>query len=281
MIARLFSRATTSPVFSPGELPSALHGPLLQNMLVPRVVSGSMIPTIRPGDRLQIEPTNTPQAGDIVVFRHDGLFVCHRIERVEPGWLVVRGDATHGPPERIGVRDVIGRVTAIRRDGIRLELQDGVNPPEGFYFAPRLARSVVWMAERTQRGLRNVVRRVIGLPYVAAALGHLLRQVAFVHLMEQAPLQSVAASIRRQSFRLRDTAHIQGTLRECAPTRDRFRLVIRVGPFYLASCSLHPWDVHIRPIARPLGLDVVFEDWRLGNPTAAVESTSLRTHLRE
>jgi signal peptidase I len=274
MITRLFSSATTSAVFSTGELPSPLHGPLLQNVIVPRVVSCSMVPTIRKGDRLRLERGDALQAGDIVVFRHDGLFVCHRIERVESGWLVVRGDATDGPPERVGVRDVVGRVTAILRDGVRLELQIGVTPRERSRYAPRLARSVNGLQEQTRRGLRTVVRSLLGLPYVRVALSYLLKQVASVDVMEQAPLRSVAASIRRRSFRLSDAVLMQRTLANCARDRDRFRLVIRIGPFSVAHWSLHPWLVQIRPSAEPLGLDTMLEQWRRANVAATGESSS-------
>lgn len=273
MIARLFSSATTSAVFSAGELPSALHGPLLQNALLPRVISGSMVPTIQKGDCLELEQADTLQAGDIVVFRHNHLFVCHRIERAEKDCLVVRGDGTAGPPDRIAVRDVIGRVTAILRDGVRSEIRVGVQPPERSCFAPRLARSVAGIQDKIRLGLRAVVRSLLGLPYVGTALCHLLRQVASVDVMEQAPLRSVAASIRRRSLRLRDAADIRRTLAEIAPNRHRFRLAIRVGPISLASCSFHPWFVHIRPIAEPLGLDTVFEKLRRETAAANGEST--------
>jgi signal peptidase I len=274
MIARLFSSVTTSAVFSAGELPPPLHGPLLQTVMVPRVVSSSMTPTIRKGDRLRVERADTLQAGDIVVFRYEGLFVCHRIERIENKWLVVRGDATDGPPQRVDVRDVVGRVTAILRDGVRLELQVGVTPRERSRSAPSLARSVDGLQEQTRRGLRTVVRSLLGLPYVGVALSYLLKQVASVDVMEQAPLRSVAASIRRQSFRLSDAVLMQRTLADCARDRDRFRLVIRIGPFSVARCSLHPWLVQIRPSAEPLGLNTVLEQWRRANAAATGESSS-------
>ncbi|HZC82765.1 MAG TPA: hypothetical protein VE222_13825, partial [Nitrospiraceae bacterium] len=42
--------------FSVQDFPNALQLPLLNNMVVPRIVSSSMTPTIQRGDRLELNP---------------------------------------------------------------------------------------------------------------------------------------------------------------------------------------------------------------------------------
>jgi nickel-type superoxide dismutase maturation protease len=60
------------------------------------VVSGpSMLPTLRPGDRLVVAKTRKLRPGDIVVLRDPrslSRLVCKRVVTAEPGHIVVRGD---------------------------------------------------------------------------------------------------------------------------------------------------------------------------------------------
>ena len=102
--------------FSTQDLPNELQLTLLNNMIMPRIVSSSMLPTIQEGDRLELSPPTSLTAGVIVVFRNDTLLICHRITAIDPhGTLSTRGDATQGACEVVQPGAVIGVVTGSAR----------------------------------------------------------------------------------------------------------------------------------------------------------------------
>ncbi len=72
----LLSSLTVDDSFSVQDLPRALQLPLLNDMVVPRIVSSSMTPTIQEGDRLELSPPTSLTVGSIVVFRINSLLVC-------------------------------------------------------------------------------------------------------------------------------------------------------------------------------------------------------------
>jgi signal peptidase I len=102
-----------------------------------RVVGGSMIPAIWPGDVLSVNSYGTVDAlpGDIVVFRREGRLVTHRAVEVrsqESGvriqeqspktnhqsamlTFVTRGDRVRRNDAPVSSRELLGRVTAIER----------------------------------------------------------------------------------------------------------------------------------------------------------------------
>jgi len=83
MIARLLSPLTTSTRFSANQLPEAAHGSALWKVITPLVSSESMTPTLQIGDELELEQADNLRVGDVVVYRQDRQFICHRIHRIE------------------------------------------------------------------------------------------------------------------------------------------------------------------------------------------------------
>jgi hypothetical protein len=79
----LLAPLTLDSRFSAQDLPDELGLTLLNDMVVPRVVSSSMTPMIQEGDRLELGPPTSLSVGVIVVFRNDTLFVCHRITAID------------------------------------------------------------------------------------------------------------------------------------------------------------------------------------------------------
>jgi hypothetical protein len=120
---------------------STAHPPALVKLLheslragqqpVMHVVSDSMAPLLRKGDRVRVQGTTpeTIEAGDIVVFETGDELVIHRFL----GWSEVKGErvaVTRG--DRLMVLDalspataILGSVAARYRDGRRLTLQKG------------------------------------------------------------------------------------------------------------------------------------------------------------
>ena len=87
-----------------------------------RVCSDSMMPALRPGELLQLEPTSYEQlaAGDLVAARVGEILVCHRLVRSytdEQGvrWLVTKGDRSAYEDDPIRTEQGIGRVARVIR----------------------------------------------------------------------------------------------------------------------------------------------------------------------
>jgi len=127
----------SKPTKSPDPDRPALSSPLLEATLdlwtqaggrrfIP--ISGrSMQPLIQSGDHVLVEhgcPTLHP--GDIVVFRHRGILIAHRIIRIEAGqsgpMLTTKGDNVPYFDPPLTPDNVIGRVLMIERGNHRLSL---------------------------------------------------------------------------------------------------------------------------------------------------------------
>lgn len=80
--------------FAAQDLPHELQLTLLNSIVVPRIVSSSMTPTIQAADKLELSPATSLAVGSVVVFRNDSLLICQRITAIDPqGTLSTRGDA--------------------------------------------------------------------------------------------------------------------------------------------------------------------------------------------
>jgi len=109
-----------------------------------RIVSRSMVPTLRPGDEIAVEPASTKELSpdDIVLFRQDGQLVCHRLVAFseDDGALLTRGDAANSEEnpagERVAADRLLGRVVGIRRRSTWVGLKETVKET----FFPLLSR---------------------------------------------------------------------------------------------------------------------------------------------
>lgn len=217
--------------FSAQNLPDVLQLPLLNSMVVPRIVSSSMTPTIQEGDRLELSPPTSLTVGAIVVFRHDALLVCHRITAIDPqGTLSTSGDATQGACEIVQPASVIGMVTGVMREGTRMSLEQ----------SPRLSSAAAQPTSPTSRVRTVVVRSATRNIRVLAKfslfqhlLAILLRWTATVDVLTPAPLQSLPSHSKVASFTLRAFPHSAGLL----PTSNGQKptcYIVRLGPWRLA-----------------------------------------------
>jgi polysaccharide export outer membrane protein len=96
--------------------------------LVP-VTGTSMLPMLRPGDAVEVSPfLGLPRPGQIVLARLSGVLVVHRLVSVRTGGARrqyrLQGDAERGPDGAVLREDLLGRVTALVRQGRRLEIDD-------------------------------------------------------------------------------------------------------------------------------------------------------------
>ncbi|MCE9535495.1 MAG: S24/S26 family peptidase, partial [Nitrospirae bacterium] len=114
----LLPTRTVDGRFSLQDVPDELHWPLLSKMVVPRIMSSSMTPTIQADDRLELSPPASLTVGAVIVFRAENMFICHRVTSIdEQGILTTKGDAADGPGEAVPSASVIGIVKGVTREG--------------------------------------------------------------------------------------------------------------------------------------------------------------------
>jgi hypothetical protein len=90
-----------------------------------RVKGGSMRPWMPEGTEVILEPCQVEnlRANDVVLFRHQGRHILHRIVRRRSGHLVLQGDAVTAFHEECELGDVVGMVrSAIHPSGWKLRL---------------------------------------------------------------------------------------------------------------------------------------------------------------
>jgi signal peptidase I len=258
MVTRLDHLGSPSGRFPVHELPHEAHQPVLHGLVILRVVSSSMEPALRIGDRVEIAPAGDLRIGDLILFRQDALLICHRLLRIDDRCLHAKGDAVDGPPERILHSDVVGRVAAIVRGGSRLAV-----PP-----APRGSSlpSARWRdsISRVQAKVRHLVSRVVAgllkLPVLGGGLRRLIIQCAVVDLLDAAPLRSVRSHIKRTRVRLAHFDRLRLPRAPAGSTLDPVGFIVRIGPLRLATGTLAPWTIHTRCMAKPLRLDRYLAD---------------------
>ena len=246
---------TLDGCFSAQDLPDALQLPLLNSLVVPRIVSSSMMPTIQQGDRLELSPPTSFTIGAIVVFRHDAMLVCHRITAIDPqGFLSTRGDATRGTCEIVQPSSVIGVVTGVLREGIHLPL--GQDPP---------MPSAEAQPTGSTSGVRTVILQFItlSLPVLARIsffrriLATLLKWTATVDVLVPAPLRSLSSHSKIASFMLRKSPHRAGLL-AASSEQQSARYIVRLGPWQLAQYDQATESLLLRQSLRQAGLESFF-----------------------
>ncbi len=116
-----------------------------------RAPGWSMYPTIRDGDAITVVPLGPSpvRVGDVVLYRKGPAAIAHRVIRVRPAGFVMRGDAAHTCDGPIEPAQVLGRVSAIERNGRTVHL-DRLGPgwSRAVAYALRLARTARSSAAR-------------------------------------------------------------------------------------------------------------------------------------
>ncbi|MBI4436449.1 MAG: signal peptidase I [Candidatus Omnitrophica bacterium] len=84
----------------------------------------SMYPTLRVGDIVEVDPLTkeTLEVGDLVVFQKEKKLICHRLveifEKNGEAWIKTKGDTVEESDTPLALRQILGKVTRIERDGI-------------------------------------------------------------------------------------------------------------------------------------------------------------------
>jgi hypothetical protein len=249
---RLEPTLTLDGRFSVQDLPDVLQQPLLNSMVIPRIVSSSMMPTIREGDKLELSPSISLTIGAIVVFRNDNLLVCHRIIAINPhGMLSTKGDATQGACEIVQPGSVIGVVTGVLRNGALISLGNSPHISSATAQPRRLDSRVRTMVVRL---ITRSIRVLSQLPLFQPMLVLLLRWAATVDVLTLAPLQSLPSHTKVASFTLRTFSHKAGLL-TAATRKNPTCYVVRLGPWRLAQYDPATELLLLRQSLRDAGLE--------------------------
>ena len=252
--------------FSARDLPAAVQLPLLNSMVVPRIVSWSMTPTFQPGDRLELSPPDSLTIGAIVVFRHDTMLVCHRINAIDPqGTLTTSGDATLGACEIVQPGAVIGMVTGVLREGIYMSLERGSHPASAAAQPTGLTRRIrAVILQLFTRSLRALVKASFFQPMLA----RLLRWTTTVAVLAPAPLRALSSHSTIATFTLRKTPH-RDRLLAALNGQKSARFVVRLGPWQLAQYDPTTKFLLLRQCLQQAGLEPFVRDIFDGAHTAS------------
>jgi hypothetical protein len=238
--------------FSAQDLPGELQLTLLNDIIIPRIVSSSMLPTIQEGDRLELSSPTSLTIGTIVLFRNAGLLVCHRISSIDPqGTLSTRGDATHGTCEVVQPSSVIGVVTGVIREGTRVSLDQRPHMPSAPAHPSSLKNRVRSVAIRSAA---RSIRIIAKLPSLQPMLAVLFRWTATVDVLTLAPLQSLHSHSKVDSFSLRMFPHMAGPLAASKGKKQK-RYIVRLGPWWLAQYDPATESLLLRQAFRNAGLE--------------------------
>jgi len=144
-----FSRTMTACAPDPPRFIHVLEALLSGGLSVRfRAPGCSMYPTIRNGDAITVVPLGRSpiRVGEVVLYRKGPAAIAHRVIRVQSiagraAGLVLRGDAAQSSDGPIEPAQVLGRISAIERDGRTVHL-DRMGPSwsRALGYALRLTR---------------------------------------------------------------------------------------------------------------------------------------------
>lgn len=249
----LLPSLTLDDRFSSQDLPDELQLVLLSDMVVPRIVSSSMMPTIQEGDRLELSPPTSLTVGEVVVFRNDTLLVCHRITAIDPqGTLSTRGDATQGAYEIVQPGSVIGVVTGVLREGTHISLG---NSPLMSSAAAQPSSLKNRVRTVVVRSITRSIRVLSKLPLFQPMLALLLQWTATVDVHTPTPLRSLPSHCKTSSSTLRMFPYIAGLLTTSIGQKP-MRYIVRLGPWRLAQYDPATESLLLRQSLRDAGLEL-------------------------
>ncbi len=225
------------------------------------VSSWSMFPTIRKGDRIELDQAHHLQVDDIVVYRQAGALVCHRVRAFGPDGLIMTGsDAEDQGTEAVAARDIVGRVASIRRGHRHLSPTDAKSPTafaslyrcfdHGQLFLSRLPRSTAIA----------IVDRLSGRRMTSRLLTGVFMNCLRFHIVERMPVEAIPLCDETgRSIWTQGPRRTRNLIHQLGPVN---RLVIEayLGPYAVGSLNLPSGSHRIHPSLGGLGLELYFAD---------------------
>ncbi len=242
----------TSARFAGHALPENFQGLALQHLLIPRVASWSMYPTLCKGDRLELGPAEPLQLGDLVVFRRPFGLVCHRVVAQQEQVLLTKGDANSGLPEPVMFEDVLGIVVAVVRGTTRVATADLATLPP---LPPRrriidhLSRTIL---DRSRRATHRLIRLALQHSWLGGFLAGQTVRWATVEGMTASPVQSLHDALMPHST---EPPSAQNSRPD-----PRMILGIHLGPIRLGTFRQATETLDIRPVLAGTRLEVALRE---------------------
>lgn len=93
-----------------------------------QVQSASMLPVIRPGDMISVGSVSvdTLRSGDIIVYERSGVFIVHRVLRVDARVVITKGDNARMVDIRVDKNAIIGKVVSVEKQSGRIRFDTSV-----------------------------------------------------------------------------------------------------------------------------------------------------------
>jgi len=73
------------------------------------VLTGSMQNTLYPGDNIIVKKDNNYKVGDIVTYQLDGVYITHRIVKIEGNEVTTKGDANTTEDPAFDKKNIVGK----------------------------------------------------------------------------------------------------------------------------------------------------------------------------
>ena len=83
--------------------------PRVFNYYVFKVITGSMEDTIKVNDYIIVKKTKNVKVNDIVTFERDGVFITHRIIKIDGDKIITKGDANNAEDDPITKDMILGK----------------------------------------------------------------------------------------------------------------------------------------------------------------------------
>lgn len=128
----------------------------------------SMRPFIRDGDFIVVSPVenSTIKRGDVVLYSAAGdKVMVHRLigkyKRKGRTAVLIKGDATLSPPEKIDIQNVLGKVVAIERNGRKKRLDTKLQLIIGLFISgiSPFSRWIYPLGSAVKRSWQRLLRR--------------------------------------------------------------------------------------------------------------------------
>lgn len=233
--------------------------PRVSHLLVLKVTSWSMFPTIHKGDLIEIEPAASLRVGDVVVFRRGAALVCHRVTGLSSQEILTSGDSSTEPDEPVRRENLLGKVGAIirrrqRRDPHFIPAPTRISVLQ-LHSDLLFGRLQAWIIAEGLGLWQRLKRRSI----IQRLMSYMLRKGVRFSVGVRASIRWMHAYRRYSLSRYPVQDEILDGIPPDFKQSDDLILLAHLGPYRLGTFQLPSGELKIRRPVTGLGL----EDWLL------------------
>jgi hypothetical protein len=221
-----------------------------------------MFPTIRKGDRIELEEAHQVQVDDIVVYRRADAFICHRVKTLGPDGLIITGsDSVDQGADAIARRDIIGRVSSIRRGRYRFAPAEAIPPTSFASFYRYLDQGRQFFSHLIRSTAMALIDRLTGRPAIGRLLTGVFMSCLRFHITERMPVESISlyGKTSHRTIWSWGPQRTRALIHQLEPG-NRFVIQAYLGPYAAGSLDLHSGRQRLHPSLGRLGLELFFGD---------------------